>query len=215
MGWDTDETRRRLKQAATEEFAAHGMHGTTMDRIAARAGINKERLYNYFGRKEQLFATVLSDQLAEVAAAVPLESLREQDVGEFAGHVFDYHAANPRLTRLMLWEGLAVGNDDVEDEPARTAYYQQKVQAVAEAQGDGLLVDEPGAAHLMVMILGIAAWWFAVPQIARMLTGSRGDVDEEHAVRRAAVVRAARRMAGGRASSGESLELDALEPRAG
>jgi AcrR family transcriptional regulator len=201
MAWDTDETRRRLKQAATEEFAEHGMHGTTMDRIAARAGLNKERLYNYFGPKQELFATVLSDQLAEVAAAVPLQSLRERDVGDFAGRVFDYHAANPRLTRLMLWEGLAVGNEDVADEPARAAYYQQKVRAVASAQRDGLLVDQPEAAYLMVMILGVAAWWFAVPQVARMLTGSRSDDVDEHARRRAAVVRAARRMAGGKADA--------------
>jgi AcrR family transcriptional regulator len=49
MAWNTDATKRRLKKAATEEFAARGLDGTTMDRIAKRAGINKERLYNYFG----------------------------------------------------------------------------------------------------------------------------------------------------------------------
>ncbi|MFY9806029.1 MAG: helix-turn-helix domain-containing protein, partial [Pseudonocardiaceae bacterium] len=42
-------TQQRLQQAATIEFAAYGLAGTTMERIATRAGINKERLYNYFG----------------------------------------------------------------------------------------------------------------------------------------------------------------------
>ena len=63
MAWDTEGTRRRLKEAATAEFAEHGPDGTTMARIAERAGINKERLYRYFGDKQALFQTVLRDEL--------------------------------------------------------------------------------------------------------------------------------------------------------
>ena len=55
MAWDTEGTRRRLKEAATAEFAEHGPDGTTMAAIAERAGINKERLYKYFGDKQALF----------------------------------------------------------------------------------------------------------------------------------------------------------------
>ncbi|MGJ0383727.1 TetR family transcriptional regulator [Paenarthrobacter nicotinovorans] len=31
-----------------------------VDQVAAAAGINKERIYQYFGRKEALFGAVLS-----------------------------------------------------------------------------------------------------------------------------------------------------------
>lgn len=195
MAWNTEETRRRLRQAATEEFAAHGLHGTTMDRIARRAGINKERLYNYFGDKERLFGLVLSEELAKVAAAVPLESLREEDIGEYAGRVFDYHAENPHLVRLLHWEALAYGGGAIPDEGKRTAHYQQKVEAFARAQRDGILVDRPDAAHLVFLVLAMAVWWFAVPQMARMLTGSPTESDGELASRRAAVVGTARRVA--------------------
>jgi AcrR family transcriptional regulator len=194
VAWNTEETRRRLKEAATEEFAAHGLHGTTMDRIARRAGINKERLYNYFGDKERLFATVVSDELARIAAAVPLSSVRDLDVGEFAGQVFDYHAAHPQLARLLHWEGLAYG-DTVPDEDERAVYYQQKVDAFAAAQRDGLLVDDPDAAHLVFLVIALAAWWFAVPQVVRMLTGGRGDTPAERADQRRSVVLAARSLA--------------------
>lgn len=194
MAWNTEETRRRLKEAATAEFAAHGPHGTTMDRIAERAGVNKERLYNYFGNKERLFATVLSDELAKVAAAVPLESLRAKDVGEFAGQIFDYHAANPELARLLHWEGLAF-DGEVPDETGRAEYYQRKVKAFASAQRDGVLIDQLDAAHLVFFVIALAAWWFAVPQVARMLTGVDGSSTTERASRRDAVVRAARRLA--------------------
>jgi AcrR family transcriptional regulator len=165
-----------------------------MDRIAERAGINKERLYNYFGNKEQLFATVLCDELAKIAAAVPLESIRADDVGEFAGRVFDYHAANLDLVRLLHWEGLAFGGE-VPDEAGRAEYYQRKVEAFASAQQDGVLTDHLEAEYLVFFIIALAGWWFAVPQVARMLTGMDGADKTEVARRRAAVVRAARRLA--------------------
>jgi len=150
--WNTEETRRRLKQAATEEFAAHGLHGTTVDAIAKRARINKERLYNYFGSKEQLFATVLADELAQIAAAVPLDSLREEDIGEWAGRAYEYHANHPQLIRLLHWEALAYGDRSIVDEKQRTSYYRQKtrrrpmVSTTAVRDGCGATVRNPNPA---------------------------------------------------------------------
>ena len=47
MAWDTEGTKRKIKDAATAEFTRHGPAGTTIERIAKRAGVNKERVYNY------------------------------------------------------------------------------------------------------------------------------------------------------------------------
>jgi AcrR family transcriptional regulator len=191
MAWDTEGTRRRLKAAATEEFAAHGLAGATMDNIARRAAINKERLYHYFGGKEHLFAAVLEDELARIAQAVPLRSLREVDLGEFAGLVFDYHAEHPHLARLLHWEGLCwAGPGPGTDQ--RQRYYQDKIDAFAAAQRDGLVTDEIEAGYLVFLVIGLAAWWFAVPQLAYMLTGGSGDAPEQRARQRDAVVTAAR-----------------------
>jgi AcrR family transcriptional regulator len=195
MPWDTEQTKAKLKAAAVKEFTDHGLDGTTMERIAARAGINKERLYNYFGDKRSLFATVLSEELAKIAAAVPLSSMRDEDIGEYAGRVFDYHAAHPHLVRLFHWEALAYGESEIPDEKSRSAYYRQKVRDVQSAQRDGLIASEPDARHLLFLTLAMADWWFAVPQMARMITGTTADTKREYARRRAAVVEAARRIA--------------------
>ena len=109
MAWDTRETRRRLQQAACEEFATHGPDGTTMARIAAVAGMNKERLYNYFGDKRLLFETVLTEELDKLAVALEANAPGLEDIGEYVGCIFDYHAEHPHLVRLLLWEGLAEG----------------------------------------------------------------------------------------------------------
>jgi AcrR family transcriptional regulator len=202
MPWDTEETKRRLKQAATEEFAEHGPEGTSMEQIAKRAGINKERLYNYFGDKERLFAAVLSDELAKVAAAVPLASLQDEDIGEYAGRAYDYHTANPHLVRLLLWESLAYGDGEVPEEESRRSYYEKKVGAFASAQRDGAVVGEIGPAELVFFVIGLASWSAALPQLSRMITGSRGTARAERARRRAAVVEAARRLGLVRPSAG-------------
>ncbi len=193
MAWDTEGTRRRLKEAATAEFAERGPDGTTMARIAGRAGINKERLYKYFGDKQALFETVLSDELEELAASVVRPAGGLEEIGEFAGRTFDYYAEHPQLARLLLWEGLAGG--PVADEADRTAHYQQKAQAYADAQRDGVLDDGLDPAHLVFLIIALAAWWVSVPQLARMLTGADGSDPAEHARRRASVVHAAQRLA--------------------
>lgn len=199
MAWDTAETRRRLKLAATTEFAAAGLHGTTMERIAGRAGLNKERLYSYFGTKERLFSTVLSDELAKIAEAVPLESLDVTDVGEFAGRVFDYHADHPELVRLLHWEALAYGDTEVPDEQARAAHYRRKAELFAAAQQAGTVDGGIDAPYLYFLLLSLAAWWSGASQVARMLTGADSADDRERARRRAATVAAARRLADPRA----------------
>jgi AcrR family transcriptional regulator len=193
MAWDTEGTRRRLKEAATAEFAERGPDGTTMARIAERAGINKERLYKYFGDKQALFETVLTDELDKLAASVARPEEGYEDIGEFAGRTFDYHAAHPELARLLQWEGLAGG--PAADEVNRTAHYQRKVQATAAAQREGLLDDGLDPAHLVFLLIALAAWWVAVPQLARMLTGADPVDPAEQARRRASAVLAAQRLA--------------------
>jgi AcrR family transcriptional regulator len=193
MAWDTEGTRRRLKEAATAEFAEHGPDGTTMARIADRAGINKERLYKYFGDKQSLFEMVLTGELDKLAASIAPVPSGFEDIGEFAGRTFDYHAAHPQLVRLLLWEGLAGG--PVADEANRSAHYQDKARAYAAAQRDGILDGDLDPEHLVFMIIGLAAWWAAAPQLARMLTDADDSDPAEHGRRRASVVRAAERLA--------------------
>ncbi|MTD56020.1 TetR family transcriptional regulator [Amycolatopsis pithecellobii] len=191
MAWDTEETRRRLMEAAIAEFGERGPEATMAD-IAKRAGINKERLYNYFGDKQALFDTVLSNQLKELAAAVGRPDGDVADIGEFAGRTFDYHQDHPNLVRLLLWEALA---QRPADNPERSAHYRDKVERYANAQRDDVLDDEIDADYALFMLIALAAWWVAVPQLARMLTGASADNPAERARRRAAVVRAAERIA--------------------
>lgn len=81
MAWDTTATKQKILDAARDEFAEHGPTGTTVDRIAAVAGVNKERIYNYFGNKRDLFMTVMASESARVAAEVAFDPAGDDPSG--------------------------------------------------------------------------------------------------------------------------------------
>ncbi|MFK4099091.1 TetR family transcriptional regulator [Streptomyces sp. NPDC019531] len=178
----SEETRARLLVAARAEFAEAGMSGARVDRIARQAGVNKERIYGYFGSKEQLFTEVIAEALGDHAGQV---GLPYGDLGEYAGRIYDFHLANPELTRLMMWEALYYRDQPLPDDKVRAAHYTAKVAAVAEARGHRF--DER-AATAFVALIAVAVWPLAFPQMTRLILGT-ADV-EPGALRRHVVAMA-------------------------
>jgi len=55
-------TRALLLEVATSEFLAHGYAGTSLERVAERAGFSKGAVYGNFAGKEELCLAVLENQ---------------------------------------------------------------------------------------------------------------------------------------------------------
>ncbi|MBW2404717.1 MAG: TetR family transcriptional regulator [Deltaproteobacteria bacterium] len=119
---DPEQTRATILDAAEDEFADRGFHGTRMVAIAKGAGVthgllhyyfgSKDRLYEQvvgrlFGRHQQLFEQLMCDGISLTPRDLVLES-------------FDLFWAHPNQVRIMLWE-MASGDDRVErsSEPGR------------------------------------------------------------------------------------------------
>ncbi|VVP39491.1 HTH-type transcriptional regulator RutR [Pseudomonas fluorescens] len=64
----TDRKRAAIIQAAIAEFRANGFDITSMDKIAATAGVSKRTVYNHFPSKEELFAEILNQLWARLTA---------------------------------------------------------------------------------------------------------------------------------------------------
>jgi AcrR family transcriptional regulator len=158
-----------------------------VDRIAAAGRANKRAIYDYFGDKDKLFAAVLEQLMGELAEAVPPAA--GEDLGDYAGRLFDYRQAHPQAVRLLLWEALEVGEEPVPDEPARAAHYQEKVVAAGTAEPGG---TDPRT--LLFFTLGLVGWTLAMPQLRRMIL----DPGTDDTKLRAAVVAATRALAGQR-----------------
>src|SRR6187200_3680066 len=67
---DPQPTRDRVIAAAAVEFAARGFDGAKVDRIAARARVNKAMLYYHFKNKADLYRAILRDLFQSMAEAV-------------------------------------------------------------------------------------------------------------------------------------------------
>lgn len=191
MPWDTEGTKQKILDAAVSEFAKHGPDGTTIDKIAKIAGVNKERIYNYFGAKRELFDAVLRNELVKVAKLVPIQSISEEDLSEYAGRAYDYHCEHPELSRLLLWEGL-IYDKEVPNEEIRRKNYDYKIQAVSDAQQQGKVTNSIEPSYLAFLILAIANSWFMLPQVARMFTPLE-DIGN-HEKRREMIIKATKRL---------------------
>ena len=63
-------TPARLLAAATDLFARHGFHGTSIRDIAQRAGVNVAAGHYHYGSKDGLYLEVLRDQFATVRSVL-------------------------------------------------------------------------------------------------------------------------------------------------
>ena len=184
-------TKERLLEAAFEEFSRNGFAGARVDEIATRAGANKALIYQYFGDKEALFQLVLErkmQQLARIATDDP-DRLHEA-VGEF----FDFHAANPDLSRLMLWEALDFRGKAIPNESERKKHLAEHVGEIERFQKQGKVDPELDARQTLVTLIGMVHVWFSLPQVARMVAGTDPHSAEALRKRRAHVVDVARKI---------------------
>ncbi|MGO8759090.1 MAG: TetR/AcrR family transcriptional regulator [Terracidiphilus sp.] len=104
------ETRSRILEAATDEFAANGLAGARTENIAAAAGVNKALLYYYFESKEKLYAAALESVSLKVRDRTMAVFLREASPGErvlrLALDHFDRILTQRAFQRLMQQEML-------------------------------------------------------------------------------------------------------------
>lgn len=92
-------TRRGLLDGAARAFAENGLRRSTMQSVAAAAGVAKATLYNHFRTKDEVARALLAcelDRLAVLAAALP--------TGAALAALSDELGAHPVLRRLAVTE---------------------------------------------------------------------------------------------------------------
>lgn len=167
----TDRKREAIIQAAITEFRDNGFKVTSMDKIAARAGVSKRTVYNHFPSKDELFAEILAqlwessqDQLElDYRSDQPLrEQLRE--LMQLKMSMFN-NASFMDLARVAIAE-MIHSPDRARGMVAKMGAREESINIwIRAAQADGRLlkdVDPAFAAYqLQALIKGFAFW----PQI--------------------------------------------------
>ena len=177
---NAEATRTRLLASARKEFAAFGIAGARVDRIAADAGSNKAQIYHYFTSKDGLFDAVFSAIVAQAVEGIPLDVNDLPGYAERLSRGYDEH---PDVMRLSSWHRLERGDSPLVQ--AALEANRAKIAELADAQAQGLVSDRFEAGALLALVLQIAALWVELPEELAQAIGPRS------ADARAAVVREA------------------------
>ena len=159
------EKRAAILEAAKALFIRNAFAGTSMDSVAAEAGVSKLTVYSHFGDKDNLFREVIRariqdlipedtyqyDPKADIRVTLERIALHHvrldcdvQNVGTFRAILSDCRQGNPRYGKLLWEEG-----------PARTQGLMQ--QLLQQAVDDGWLEIPDvarGAGQFMSLIKG-------------------------------------------------------------
>lgn len=136
-------TRAGLLAGAARAFAEQGLRRSTMQSIAAAAGVAKATLYNHFRTKDEVAAALLGtelDRLAALAATMPLAQALAALSDEFGAHrvLRRLAEAEPETLTAML----AVGGERWSQLTARLAA--------------ALRIDDDGAELAARWLVGVA-----------------------------------------------------------
>ena len=137
------ETRKKILAAAVSVYSRKGLNGATVDDIAEAAGVNKQRLYAYFGSKKRLFEAALLDVFQQVelfsVSTVKRAAAHPENLTDILLRGFiRVHAAHPAFWRLLAWANLEGGDcvhvldqaRKAENEALRTIFEQATAAGV-------------------------------------------------------------------------------------
>ncbi|MFI6850325.1 TetR family transcriptional regulator [Kitasatospora sp. NPDC050467] len=179
MQRDAEATKQRLLTAGRAEFAAHGLHGARVDRIAAAARSNKAQIYHYYRSKVGLFDAVWSAAVEQIVDNLPFDG--DDDLPEFAARLSDIYAEHPEIPRLITWQNMERG---AEAPDARALdEVRRRIGVLADAQGRGVVSDRFEARLLFAVMIHLAMLWPTIAPEVLMV------VDVHDAARRRELVR--------------------------
>jgi AcrR family transcriptional regulator len=158
--------RAAILEAAAEAFLSHGYLGTSMDQIAAAAGVSKQTVYKHFTDKRSLFAEMVASVVDESRDPVEAEVATIQPGDDVAGDLrrLAHRQLDPILQpRLLALRRLVIAEAGRFPELGRAFYERgfgrssaQVATALARLSESGALrVDDPelAAAHLSWLTL--------------------------------------------------------------
>jgi TetR/AcrR family transcriptional regulator len=158
---DAERSRTRLLEAALDEFAAKGYAGARVSDIAVRAGLNKQLITYYFGGKRGLYRALEDQWLANEAEVGPPDMPLDELIASHLRALL----ADPRHSRLLLWQGLtgSAAETSPEDDPA--------VADMGRRKELGELADDLDPSMVLIALMGAALAPVSIPQVVRRSTG--------------------------------------------
>jgi AcrR family transcriptional regulator len=151
------DSRSRIFSAAAAEFAEHGFDAAGVDRIAARARVNKAMIYYHFGSKLGLYIEVLRDMFSAVGgrarAIADGPGTPAEKMNGWVATIVDEASRRPWFPPIMLRE-LASGipHFDADTLGLMGVVFAAIRDIIVQGQQDGSFGDaDPLLTHLSVL----------------------------------------------------------------
>ena len=165
---DPAATRGKLLTAARREFARSGLAGARVDEIAARAGVNKQLVYHYFGDKDALYLAVLEwvyEEIRTQERKLNLEGLPpERAIRKLIESSFDHLARHPDFILLLNDENRhgarhVRGSMRLEDMHSPLVSLVSKI--LRQGVRTGCFRKGVNPVHLYISIAGLSYFYFS------------------------------------------------------
>jgi AcrR family transcriptional regulator len=182
-------TKRRILDAASAEFAEHGIAGARVDRIALIAQSNKAQMYTYFGSKDSLFDAVFDEHIEWIIDAVPLDG---DDLPGYAVSLYEAYLDHPELVRLTTWRRLE--RHPTGDLFADGANHDShKLDAVIAGQKSHHIDPQLDPADVLSLVTAMSMTWSPA---SALIAAAPTDTDALHQRRKEALALTVRRSFG-------------------
>jgi AcrR family transcriptional regulator len=110
-----EERREDIVEAAFAEFAEHGLHGTSTEAIAARAGVSQPYLFRLFGTKKDLFIAAVNRcyRVTMETFMRAAEGKRGEEALEAVGRSYAELVQDRTKLRMQLQSHVACDDDEI------------------------------------------------------------------------------------------------------
>jgi AcrR family transcriptional regulator len=160
---------------ASAVFGEHGYAGTSLARVAERAGITKSAVLHHFESKEALYVAVLARFVGELGRLIVEARVNEgpfvERLDRLGVLIVDYLGTHPEAAKLLVSE--LIGQGPFARGPgADTVHHTlETVVEFLEAGMDAGAFRRQDATQLAMSITGMHLIYFAAHEITHGLTG--------------------------------------------
>lgn len=166
---NAERTRKKIIDAAKEEFFEKGHNGARIESIAKRAGVKKQLIYHYFKGKDDL----INQTIDNFVAAVPTENLtlpaNPVEIAEFRLKVNINYLKD--FLKYTAWEAIEELPEESNGEETRRKVLQSYNDDMVKKQQLGLVPKELDPALITLMMSSLTIYPLLYKNVTQMITG--------------------------------------------
>jgi AcrR family transcriptional regulator len=160
---ENQSSKQKILSVALKEFAAYGLGGARVERIARQAGINKAMIFYYYSSKQNLYRIIVKKSLLElipkIQEAIAVSKSPEQFFDNLPKVYIHYFSQKQEVIRM-------IGFELIQDPDNITSVVRDIFANIPESPPDLLknkislwhqkgLISEPDPVHLILNIIPI------------------------------------------------------------